>query len=388
MVYFAELNKTGEEHAVINGSLLQMISHIFNGEKIVFWGSKVHFDKLERGNLDIYTHFIRVRKPKDKDKFNWILKFLTEIIFIFRILICANRDNVRFIFFSSLSVFGNYTLKILASLLFRKIPLIIMLHGELELLRRNSVHKKVDRYYGFILEKALKKRASNIKYLVLGEFIKDMSLELGLLKEDQILVIDHPFTFPRIDTHPRMYSIPHFGHIGVAKKSKNSHLFFKLAEQFSKEIALGQVKFSIIGMVLNDMKGYVSGSVECVGNDKFVERHLYEKYISEIDYSIFLYDDNNYGLTGSGAIMDAISYQKPILCLKNRYFSQLFANEYHRPGWTFNNIEELSQKITEIIGGKERDTYMTQVSFFDPLKNQFSISQIEKQLAGELAYIK
>ncbi len=389
MVFFAEINKTDNEHEVINGCLLQMICNIYKEKEVVFWGAKKHFENLELADHSLISKFfVSIRRPKDGNKLNWILKYFHEIRLIIRLLRHAKKNKANLLFFSSLSVFGNYAIVSITKYFFKKLPIVITMHGEMELLKQDPKRSKTEQIFGKILKKALRKNTNNIWYLLLGSTIKKQAINLEFLKENQILCIEHPYIFPERSRDPSLQSIPTFGHLGIAKKSKNSQLFFALAKRFSQEILDKRVKFKIIGRVWEDLEKEVDSLVEYADTQGSLNRSVYSKRISEIDYAIFLYDNKHYELTGSGAIMDAISFQKPILCLKTEYFANLFSLTGKEPGWIFDDFESLSEKIKDIIDGKEIENYCKQLQNIESLKRFFSLSCIEIQLASELRLIR
>ena len=386
MIFFAELNKTDGEHTVINRCMLDMLCNIFKGQQVVFWGSRKHFENLTKGrDIQVNTHFVKVLAPKDGDKLHWIKKYAKEAKFILDILRNAKKQKVALLFFSSLSVFGSYAVKLLSSF-FPKVPIIITLHGELEYIKLSSNAPRSLRLMSVALKKTLYNLPRNIKVLVLGSFIKEQLIASNILNEDQIIAIEHPYHFADALQYSER-TIPSFGHIGIAKRSKHSELFFKLAEFFREDILAGRVSFKIVGLVWKDLDGDTNSLVEYADTRNFLSRDVFEERMKEIDYAIFLYGDDHYSLTGSGALMDALSFHKPILCLRNRYFGRLYSTAPAEPGWIFDHFEELKGKVKDIIAGQEIYSKEVMRQRFKDVKKMFSLEVVEEQLAQQLQYL-
>lgn len=384
MIYFVEINKTHHEHEVVNGCLIEMLSTIYQGN-LVYIGSEAHFVNLNfRHKTKVQCNFVRVIPPKDGNKMQWIRKFIVEIASLIRVLNVAKRQNAELVFFSSLSVVANYVLSCVKPFRFKDIRVVVTLHGELELIKKPGGQSKIERLYGDILRNALDRSPANIKYLVLGQSIKDQVLKNNILKTDQVLTIEHPYVFPDVDAASYSYQVPSFGHLGIAKRSKNSQMFFELADRFSTKVHAGGARFALIGRRWTDITLPPDSSVEYATSTEFLDRATYLNRLESIQYAVFFYDDEHYGMTGSGAIMDAIAFNKPIICLRNSYFANLFALTDVQPGWIFNTFEELCDKVSQITDGRESSTYAMQVDALKEIKEKFALPYLEKLLAGQL----
>ena len=73
----------------------------------------------------------------------------------------------------------------------------------------------------------------------------------------------------------------------------------------------------------------------------------YNQFVNKMDILLFLYDKESYKLTASGAILEAIWNQKPIIALHNYYFDYIF-EKFGNLGFLCDSIDELVDKINEI----------------------------------------
>ena len=71
------------------------------------------------------------------------------------------------------------------------------------------------------------------------------------------------------------------------------------------------------------------------------------RQITQLDYILYLYPVNSYKLTASGAIMDALKLEKPILSLYNDFFNALLKD--NPIGYIKGSVEELAEVIKNLI---------------------------------------
>ena len=108
------------------------------------------------------------------------------------------------------------------------------------------------------------------------------------------------------------------------------------------------------------------------GKDNFIERKEFENLISDIDYALYFYTKDKYKITASGAVLDAINARKPIIALKNDYFSYLFG-KYGQIGYLFESIEEMGNRIDLLNDNKK-------IFNFEKYIEELSVDSFSKKL--------
>ena len=86
--------------------------------------------------------------------------------------------------------------------------------------------------------------------------------------------------------------------------------------------------------------------VELNSTNRLLPFEIYNSYVQSMDVMLLLYDTNSYKLTASGAILEAIWNEKPIIALKNAYFEYLF-NKFGDLGVLCNDLTSLIQVINK-----------------------------------------
>ncbi|SEL59249.1 glycosyltransferase family protein [Parapedobacter koreensis] len=391
MIYFCETNKTKGEHAFINSQLVQLIAKACPSHNIHCYASLSHWKELSEvlsENTNYYFSPITVLEPQEKQKIRWIIKILLECFATIGLIRKATKKKVSLIFFSSMSPLTNVFVHIwLKWFISKDVKVIITLHGELQLIKERPGRKLIDKIYKLALDKALRMRLANRKFLVLNELIKNELVGGTQIEPVAVLSIPHPYHKKHIKFPNRPTDKIVFGHLGTAKLAKNSHLFFALAKQYANSVSAGKAAFVINGQVLPEILPFQNNYVEYQRQSVFVETKKYEEQCSAMHYAIFMYTDDQYSLVSSGAIMDAIAFGLPIICLKNKYFEYLFGLCKVKPGILCEHYEEIVDNVQRLIR-KNDDEYDRYLLGMNELQTYFSIEKIQRKFDDQVQLLR
>lgn len=368
----------------INGKLFQLLKGSCPTSSIDCYMSLSHRIQLEGVITDdpnILFFETPVIEPKQGNKIRWIRKIILECLTIVKIIRKAIKNNVSLIFFSSMSPFANYFIHLLLKyFVTSEVKVIITLHGELQLLK-SANQKMVDKLYGICIRKALRMNLPNMRFLVLNELIKDDLVKNGIVEPSVIFGIPHPYG-ERHAINPKRYVNSQgamvFGHIGTAKLVKNSHLFFDLANKNAERIESGRALFLINGQVFEEMKPFQNTYVKFEQSSSFVEAANYVEQCLMMDYAIFMYTDDQYGMVSSGAIMDAIAFGIPIIGFKNTYLTYIFNLCHTKPGILCERYEDLVGYVRTLTERGDA-CYAQHLAGMEELQTYFSFERIQHQ---------
>ena len=169
------------------------------------------------------------------------------------------------------------------------------------------------------------KIADNLWFAVLGEAIlANVKPLLSEQMKEKMLTFDHTAIFDRIPkkTHTASEKLV-LGFVGGLRASKGGDVFLKLAEHFKDN---PQVEFRIIGHTGGNRARLEAAGVvipDGVG-DFFISRELMYECICSLDYVLYCFPPQGYRFTASGTVFDAIDCERPILAIRNDYFSGMF----------------------------------------------------------------
>ncbi|MNL21946.1 hypothetical protein D3C87_1432620 [compost metagenome] len=137
-----------------------------------------------------------------------------------------------------------------------------------------------------------------------------------------------------------------------------------------------KLNFKLVGKFIDHLQ-YNKDVITVVGGEDFLTRHDYEEELSTTSWLLYLYEDRNYELIASGAFLDAVLYNKPIICLKNNFFKNILAD--YEIGIMVDSIEEFPSALECLFSRKDLQEYyiMCQVNIKRYLNDYQLNSQVE-----------
>jgi glycosyltransferase involved in cell wall biosynthesis len=190
---------------------------------------------------------------------------------------------------------------------------------------------------------------SNIQFLVLEKGIRDAILGSTPFLTGKVEVLEAPIPPNEGESGTIHLSKPiRFGFLGLANEQKGFSIFVELATQISR-IYRNQAEFHAIGR-FPDRKAPVQelGALaikpcfERLSREDFVER------VKQLHFAIFPHRTEQYELTASGVLMDAIAWGKPIIARRIPIFHDLF-KKYGEIGYLFDDDVELADVVKNVI---------------------------------------
>lgn len=242
-------------------------------------------------------------------------------------------------------------------------------HGILE----NLNHKY--RIYNALywLKPVMRRTSPNITNIVLGEDIKNNFIKIIPNLASSTFFVDHVYPMKNINMTKSFGNKIKFAGIGFGNKAKGSEFIFDLGERFhdsAEFLHIGSMDCSLIP---------VRTSVNVLGKDSPIEPEAFESAIDRIDFGLFFYDSSKYKLTASGAVFDALTHGKPVICLKNAYFEYVF-DKLGDVGYLCESKDEMISVIQGIIDRHDIHKYLEQQRTIASGIWRFSEKEIEKQL--------
>ncbi len=362
-------------HLQFNASLLIMLSNIY--EEVIYYvgGSSMKEvnDLLKKNDITLSN----VKRKKlyvygGESRVDLLLRYLISALLNVIVLIKSQKDDVLIYNFNNL--FSLRLINVLNRLYRRKI--LICCHGELELITEQP--KEGGGFFKclrFLAKDFFLKRKhihEYISFMVLGDIVlKNLRCYLTETQLSHFISIDHPYVFTK-DTKCKNASRDidiSIGTVGLFNKAKGADSLLELV----KKVKGTNVNFSVTGRIFYDIERLRNNGVDFVeGADcKSISQAEYMTRISNLDYILFLYKRESYRITASGAVMDAINLQKPIIAIENEYFSYLF-EKYGSFGMLFHDVEDMSRYLLE-----------NTISFLKEKSLSYNFSTIQKALSPQ-----
>lgn len=381
MILCADLNMIKNAHVPVNSAMLKMIMNIFNKDQIFFIAEKEHIKSVRRNIQGENIQYMEKTHIVDGHKFCIFVKEIIEFFNFLRLVYLYHKYNAKLLVLFSIFPLNHFLIKIVKKL-FPRLKLLIVLHGELEYMREKERIKI--KFFGQILKHALAlKNDSNTYYLVLGEVIKKNLLLYFFMPNNQIISIDHPYDYIVIKNRMPKFNSIKIATIGIATKAKNTQFIFQLGLDLEKFILTQQLSLSIVGILEKSIKIYINNKVNYFLSDQLIDRKIFEESIEKNDYTVFFYDNSYYKMCASGAIFDAIKFEKPIIALRNDFFEYYF-NLFGNIGYLCEDYNELRTKIEWIIRYQPHAEYKIQLNNLKQAKQNLSLDNITKKLNDKI----
>lgn len=372
MILFTETNKVGESHLALNSAMLEILNNVSDKSEVLVYGEERHLNFLKtklRGNKKIKTEKIIVFEGS---YLIWPIKILFEFYNLLAIFRKAKKCKVNLIFFSSIFPLSHASFLVIR-LFFKKVYVLIGLHGELKMLKSNSIK---DRFLSFFVKVNLRNlNDGNTFFVVYSDFIEINLVKLIPETKNRVISIDHPYQYTSNFQNFKLSKPIKIASIGIAAKVKNTHFIFELANMLKEQVINKLVVFQILGKSINDIIPYKNSYVEFERNNKMIEIDKYQDQIRGVDFFIFFYDNNLYSLSPSGVFFEALEFEKPIIALKNDMFVYYF-KRFGDIGYLCDNLTEMAQIIFNILYEFDLKKYEIQMENIRKAKREMDIISV------------
>lgn len=376
MIIICEPQSIGFEHAGWNSVLLTTIIQAYQ-ENILFLGEKSHLNQVKElmDKTEISTkisyQIIDVPPKEERDS----SRFKKEFELVKEIFELAKSRNCEKIIFSSITRPGIIAVKYYIRK-YRDINILIIPHSLLDRIHEIPHSRDVIFYLKFWLRYFNNER---IKYLILGETIRDELVKAIPQLENYVEYVDHPFFFKTYDIcNISLEKQLVFGFLGVGYRKKGIDSFIKLANELKEEDYTENVKFILAGFIAeNDLE--FDENAFLIASKTPLNQDTYFKYLDKINYALFFHKPEDYQFTASGVFFDAISYLKPIIAIKNPFF-QYYFEMMGDIGYLCEDYEEMKNLVLEIIKNPDDNRYHQQQLNLKNGREKISISEIAHRI--------
>ncbi|KAF2513537.1 glycosyltransferase family protein [Flavobacterium foetidum] len=387
-VYYIDSFSTEGMHEQFNSSLIVICNLLFDNVECCTSKSswKNSLKLIKNRNLQ-NVEYRKLFVVAGSNKINWIIRYLTSALQNIRFLLLVPKDAVLIFPFNNI-----FSLRILNFLnRFFKKKVVIFCHGEMEGLLGANEHSGFlaralyNMLNNFFTNQKVK-IADNVYFVVFGDKIE--SNIKSIINEDKIenfISIDHPYLFDgkfkQLNKTDKLNKL-NLGTVGVLNRAKGVDSLLHFVDLLSP-LVRDFVNVSAVGKIEIDIEELKKRNIlYLLQNGAIISRETYDAKINELDFILFFYSQDSYKITASGAIMDAIKMEKPIIALKNDYFEYLF-NKFGAFGYLFDTIDEMVNTVEKIASGKIKDNFN-----FEQIKNNFSPESISRQTLKEFEKIK
>jgi hypothetical protein len=263
--------------------------------------------------------------------FNYIMEsFWNLCCYIFY----SNKSDV---FFNSNPLFAILFFHLVSKFSSKRI--FILCHNELEILTLKNAkrsNKIMQIYFKFIFCRL--NLSKNIHFILLSENMREYFKTLiNPCNREQIHSVELPQIRPEINFSGKEISA--YGNkVGIISVVNTLRGLDNLNKLLSK-IQFQNLNIYAISRI--DGNIFPCNNFILLNKDRVnIDNKEYAAYIKQMDATLFIYDVGSYKLTASGSVLESVWHFKPIIALRNEYFSYLFSR-YGEMGVLCNSIDEI-----------------------------------------------
>jgi hypothetical protein len=242
----------------------------------------------------------------------------------------------------------------------RKVGILVCLHGDLGLLSgwrsRNPAVRQFD------LHAMLGKRHSvPLRYLVLEESVKTDLGKIAPSALASVTVLPHPTNPAEITASPPidLKQPIRVALIGQATEAKGISPFLEAARLLKNEFG-ERIEFCLIGRVFpGDDLSRFSVLDEPVSTER-LSRDRFHELLHRVHFAFLPLQPSYYRLAASGALMDAITWLKPVIATSIPIVADMF-ERFGDIGYRCDTTEEMYDALRHILTRMDEARYARQV---------------------------
>lgn len=349
--YIIDAYSKGNFHEVINQGYLMMISRIYKEVIYVADVTSCHNLKnlLDRCGIDYsnvtfqekYIPSIQLKTERTGFQGAIYRLLVSWLNFLYYMRTSKNAD----VFYNNNPFYAIILIQWLLPL--KKNRIFAMCHSEMEHLNKNTKYGISLTFHVFLLRFMFKhmKLSKRFTFMVLSsdmaEFLRGIVAQKN---RNRIDWIDHCYMRPKI-TEAEVLLLP------------NEHFKIGIPGAINKTRGLEELNVVLNNINRNDVRIYnISFTTDTISNEHYIHLNdtgkllpfeTYQAYIRQMDAVILLYKKDSYKLTASGAFLEAIWNEKPIIAISNHYFRYIF-RKFGDIGILAESAEELANIISKI----------------------------------------
>lgn len=343
---------TNNFHDVFNFSLIKICENICSDIEVIMGRGGIdtilNFSKNHKIFFPNWVVFKKFKTIEGYSKLKSFLRTLRGFHISIKEYLKAKKNNMIIYGYTNQM---SFPFLIFLNIFFSK-KVIFCMHGELELFYKKVPIYKISNLYKSLLKLGFRllKNRNNSYLLVLSKTIKKNLTEIFPDIEENVIFINHPYVYN--DKFKKKDCVKYcsreliIGTIGTLNEDKGLNDIIKLQELFTREIHDKLIQFRVIGRISKENQNKMD-NVIFINGENPLSNEEYNKEIEKLDFILFCYPKKSYQLTASGAILDAIAHNIPIISYHNSYFDEIFQDD--EPGIFVDNLDELFGAIYDLI---------------------------------------
>lgn len=343
----------GFEHSSFNAALLYTVLLAYPDAQVTFMGEREHL---------VWVRQVLAQEAEvDERRVKWQeiaipswkvgrIKLLNSELTLSRyVLGVASTPNLRFLLFYSITSIGLFFLKVLMLLKGKPVPILVIPHGVLNTISDRQPRKPWS--WLLSLRQVLRMpHPKRLRYIVLGESIYRVLLDVLPTVASNFQTLDHPRLWAHHNTPLEIArgQLVRFGYLGVSATGRFD-VFCRIAAEIQREASPKPCQFVMVGFV-NQPGSYPVSDQDAVKGVSYTPLSVeeYARRASSLTYAVGTATPKKYSLVASNSFLDALSYIKPGIYLRNPYIEYYFS-KMGDIGYLCDSYQEMRSVILSIL---------------------------------------
>lgn len=365
MILVFEPTWTGTMHAPGNSATIQTISRAFPDQQIRIYADPTHLHELKRdagltSRPQISFHPISLDEQfAQRPHIVSFRRFLRELAAMRAALRSIPNEPCLIMLISATST-AIFAASILSRTQRRRIGIQVGLHGNLNDLNgwrsRNPAIRALD------TRSALTSRHPDaLRFLVLEQAIRTELDRLAPTAAARTDVLELPVNISEIPDVPETeLKLPvRIGFVGQATEAKGISSFLEAAGRLKARHG-SAVEFHLVGRAISGSDLTRFNILDSPITDQHLPRASFLERLGALHYVFLPYQPNGYyNLSASGALLDAITWLKPIITTQTPIVADLFAR-YGDIGYLCDDPEQMVAAVEAIVTAPDPRRYQAQ----------------------------
>ncbi len=366
MILIFEMTWTGTQHAPGNSATIQTIARAAPEQAIRIHADASHLAELGKdtaltGLPQVSFHPIATSPHfRDKPHIVSLRRGLREFATLWRCLHAVPRDEPCLLMLISATPTAIFAASLLARLSRRRIGVQIGLHGNL-----NEIHDWRSRnpaLRAFDLPSALAARhPPNLRFLVLEEAIRSAMAAVAPSAAAITDVLPLPVNAAEAPAEATVeLELPlRIGLVGQATEAKGVTPFLQLANELRARHG-DKVSFHVLGRAPpgSDLTRFAV-LAEPVTH-AYLDRNEFRRRIAGLHFVCLPLQAEYYGLSASGALLDAITWLKPLIATRLPLI-RFLADRFGDIGYLCDDAAQMRQAVEKLLANPDPERYRSQV---------------------------
>ena len=343
----------GFAHSSFNAALLYTVLLAYPDAQVTFMGEREHLvwvGKVLTREAEVDKRRVKwqeiVIPPRELSRRKRLGSELTWCRYVLRV---ASTHPIRFLILCSITSIGLFFLKVLMLLKGTPVSILVIHHGIL----RSIADRQPRKPWSWLLSLRQVLRLPHpkrLRYIALSGSIYRSLLDVlpGVASNFRTLDIPCLWTHNNIPLDLGCGQIVRFGYLGVSAKG-GFDVFCRLAAEIQREVSQKPCEFVMVGF-LNQRGSYPVSGQDAVQGVSYTPLSVeeYARRASSLTYAVVTASPKKYNLGASTSFLDALSYVKPGIYLRNPYIEYCF-RKMGDIGYLCDSYQEMQSVILSIL---------------------------------------